>query len=177
MNSFPRNCPITIAPTLAHVRAISGVADVAPVAGGWQVGNHLSGVSDVDALNRLLPLFAGARPVLVYLHGNANPPASCFARCTELEALYDKAVEMRPSKGDAVNIPYGQIDKASYEYTTGLTIALTEAKHYWLQIDYHDQDARKVLVLMMDKHDYLRILEALKTHTGIDAEILGANKR
>jgi hypothetical protein len=30
----------------------------------------------------------------------------------------------------------------------------------------------------MDKHDYIRILEALKAHTGIDADILGnANKR
>ncbi len=29
----------------------------------------------------------------------------------------------------------------------------------------------------MDKHDYLQILDALKTHTGIDAEVLGnANK-
>jgi len=30
----------------------------------------------------------------------------------------------------------------------------------------------------MDKHDYLRILEAVKTHTGKDADVLGnANKR
>jgi hypothetical protein len=30
----------------------------------------------------------------------------------------------------------------------------------------------------MDKHNYLRILDALKAHTGIDAEILGnADKR
>jgi hypothetical protein len=30
----------------------------------------------------------------------------------------------------------------------------------------------------MDKHDYLRILEAVKAHTGKDADVLGnANKR
>jgi hypothetical protein len=30
----------------------------------------------------------------------------------------------------------------------------------------------------MDKHDYLQILSAVKTHLGIDAEVLGnANKR
>ena len=91
---------------------------------------------------------------------------------------HDKAVEVRPAKGDAVNIPYGQIDKASYEYTTELTIGLTEAKNHWLQIDYHEQDAPKTVVLMMDKHNYLRILDALKTHTGIDAAVLGnADKR
>jgi hypothetical protein len=90
----------------------------------------------------------------------------------------DKAVEVHPRKGPAVNIPYGQIDKVSYEYTTELTIGLTEAKNHWLKIDYHDQDAPKVALVLMDKHDYLHILDALKKHTGIDAEILGnADKR
>ncbi len=86
----------------------------------------------------------------------------------------DKAIEVRPSKGPAVTIPYGQIEKCDYEYTT----ALMGAKNLWLQISYHDQDAHKVLLLLMDKHNYIRILDALKAHTGIDAEILGnANKR
>ena len=90
----------------------------------------------------------------------------------------DKAVEVRPAKGVAVNIPYATINKASYEYTTELTIGLTEAKNHWLQLDYQEQDAPKTFVLMMDKHNYLRILDALKKHTGIDAEILGnADKR
>jgi hypothetical protein len=90
----------------------------------------------------------------------------------------DKAVEVRPIKGDAVTIPYSQIDKCSYEYTSVRTITLTKAKAHWLEINYHDQDARKVFVVLMDKHNYLRILDALKTHTGNDAEILGnARKR
>jgi hypothetical protein len=90
----------------------------------------------------------------------------------------DKAVEVRPAKGEAVNIPYATIDKASYEYTTELTIGLTEAKNHWLQLDYHEQDAPKTFLIVMDKHNYLRILDALKKHTGIDAEILGnADKR
>jgi hypothetical protein len=90
----------------------------------------------------------------------------------------DKAVEVRPAKGALVTVAYGQIDKCLYSYTTELTIGLTEAKNHWLEIDYHDQDAHKVLVLQMDKHEYVRILDALKTHTGIDAEILGnADKR
>jgi hypothetical protein len=57
-------------------------------------------------------------------------------------------------------------------------VTLTEAKVHWLEIDYHNQDTHKVFVLLMDKHDYLQILSAVKTHLGIDAEVLGnANKR
>ncbi len=106
----------------------------------------------------------------------------------------DKAVEVRPVKGDAVNIPYGVIDKASYEFTkkhrinegtiamaptgVGAVLMFTKAKSHWLEIDYHDQDAAKAFVLRMDKHEYLKILDALKAHAGIDAEVLGnANKR
>jgi hypothetical protein len=80
----------------------------------------------------------------------------------------DKAVEVRPAKGSAVTVPFSQIDKASYEYT-----AVLSSKTHWLQIDYHEQTAHKVLVLLMDKHEYIHILDALKAHTGIDAEILG----
>jgi hypothetical protein len=105
-----------------------------------------------------------------------------------------KAVEVRPLKGDPVNIPYAHIDKCSYEFTkkhriNDVTIAtapvgigaaamLTKYKSHWLQIDYREQGMSKVFVLRMDKHNYIRILEALKAHTGIDAEILGnADKR
>jgi hypothetical protein len=80
----------------------------------------------------------------------------------------DKAVEVRPAKGDAVTIPYKQIDKCTYEFTEILS-----AKTHWLQINYHDGEVPKVLVLRMEKADYLRILDSLKAHTGIDAEILG----
>jgi hypothetical protein len=91
----------------------------------------------------------------------------------------NKAVEVRPAKGGVpVSIPYGQIDKCAYEYTTELTLVLTEAKNHWLEIDYHDQDAHKVLLLQMEKKDYLHILDAVKNHTGNDVEILGnADKR
>jgi len=107
----------------------------------------------------------------------------------------NKAVEVHPSKGDAVTIPYGEINKCSYEYTkkhriapgvilaavspaAGLIVFLTHSKSHWLEIDYHEQDASKAYVLRMDKKEYIQILEALKNHTGKDAEVLGnANKR
>jgi hypothetical protein len=84
-----------------------------------------------------------------------------------------KAIEVHPAKAEAISIPYGQIDKCDYEYTD----ALMGERNYWLKIDYHDQDAHKVLLLLMDKRNYIQILDALKTHTGIDAEIVGNAKK
>lgn len=106
----------------------------------------------------------------------------------------DKAVQVRPVKGDAVSIPYAEIDKFSYEYTkrhritdgtiitapigVGAVLMLTKYKSHWLEIDYHDQDLPKAYVVRMEKHDYIHILDAVKTHTGKDAEIVGnADKR
>jgi hypothetical protein len=86
----------------------------------------------------------------------------------------DRAIEVHPTKGAAVTIPYGQIDKCDYEFTLGVM----GDKSHWLKIEYHDQDAPKEFVLLMDGREYLRILDALKSHTGIEAQVLGnANKR
>jgi hypothetical protein len=90
----------------------------------------------------------------------------------------NETIEVRESKGNTVTIPYRQIEKCSYQYTTELTIGLTHAKNHWLEIDYRDQNTEKQFVLQMDKHDYIRILDAMKTHAGIDAQVLGnADKR
>ena len=106
----------------------------------------------------------------------------------------DKAVEVRPAKGDAVSIPYAAIDKFSYEFTkhhrvnegtvltapigVGAVAMLTKSRSHWLEIDYQDQDLPKSYVLRMDKKNYIHILDAIKAHTGKDTEILGnANKR
>ena len=105
----------------------------------------------------------------------------------------DKAVEVRPAKGDAVSIPYAEIDKCSYEYTkqhrvssgsvvtapvgVGAVVMLTKSRSHWLEIDYHEQEVSKVYVLRMDKKDYIRILDAIKAHTGKDTEILGNAKK
>jgi hypothetical protein len=105
-----------------------------------------------------------------------------------------KAVEVQPAKGPAVSIPYAEIYKFSYEYTkkhrvneesiftsavgVGAIVMLTKSKSHWLEIDYREGEVPKSFLLRMDKHDYLRILDAVKAHTGKDAEVLGnANKR
>jgi len=89
-----------------------------------------------------------------------------------------KNVEVRPAKQAPVAIPYSAIEKASYEYTTKRKMELAPEKAHWLEIDYHDGESRKTLVLEMRKHDAVPIQDALKAHTGIDAEVLGnADKR
>ncbi len=105
-----------------------------------------------------------------------------------------KAVEVQPVKGPSVSIPYDEIYKFSYEYTkkhrvneesifsaavgVGAIVMLTKSKSHWLEIDYREGDVPKSFVLRMDKHEYLRILDAVKAHTGKDPEVLGnANKR
>jgi hypothetical protein len=102
----------------------------------------------------------------------------------------DKAIEVHPQKADNVTIAYAAIDKCSYEYTkkhrisegtvalaattgVGALVMLTRGKSHWLQIDYHLNDKPKVFFVRMDKHEYIRILDALKKHAGIDAEVLG----
>ena len=69
-----------------------GFAQVQGNAGTWQVSDVHADASEADAIVALMSAFAGARPVLVYLHGNNNTPASCFERCARFDSLYD--VEM-----------------------------------------------------------------------------------
>ena len=81
----------------------------------------------------------------------------------------DHAIEVHPIKGKGitVKIPYVEISKCSYEFT------MQTSKTHWLEIHYTHDQIPKTLVLRMDRHNYLRILDAVKTHTGQDAEVLG----
>ena len=104
-----------------------------------------------------------------------------------------KAVEVHPAKGSVVSIPYSEIYKFSYEYTKkrrineesiltapvgGAIFMLTKSRSHWLQIHYREGDLPKSYVVRMDKHEYIRILDAVKAHTGKDTEVLGnADKR
>lgn len=67
-----------------------GFATVTPTAKGksWKLADIQPEADDAAILGALQPLFSGKRPVLVYLHGNNNTPASCFTRCAVLESMY-----------------------------------------------------------------------------------------
>jgi hypothetical protein len=102
----------------------------------------------------------------------------------------NKNVVVRVADRDFVTISYDQIDKFSYEYTkkhrvtqgaivmvaslgAGAIVMLTKSKSHWLYIDFHEQTNPKNLVLRMDKNEYKKIFEAIKTHTGKDVDFLG----
>lgn len=99
----------------------------------------------------------------------------------------NQMVSIRAAGRDFVAIPYGQLDKFSYEYTkkhrvtqgaivmvaslgAGAIVMLTKSKSHWLYMDFHEQNVPKSLVLRMDKREYKTILEAVKTHTGKEVE-------
>lgn len=81
----------------------------------------------------------------------------------------DHAIEVRPvkGKGNPVTIPYAEISKFSYEFT------VQTSKTHWLEIHYTHDQIPKTFVLSMDRRNYLHILDAIKAHTGQDAEVLG----
>ena len=102
----------------------------------------------------------------------------------------NKDVVVRVADRDIVTIPYDQLDKFSYEYSkkhritqgaivmiaslgAGAVVMLTESKSHWLYIDYREQNAPKVVVLRMDKHEYKKIIAAVPTHTGKEVQDLG----
>ncbi len=69
-----------------------GVADVVRDDGAFALHQPVATVGDDEAMQRLVPRFAGPRPVLVYLHGNNNPPQACFERCARFAETYDVEV-------------------------------------------------------------------------------------
>jgi hypothetical protein len=80
----------------------------------------------------------------------------------------DQAIEVNPvKKGSPLKVPYTEISKCSYEYT------MEPTRNYWLEVHYTHDQIPKTLVLHMDRRNYLRILDAIKAHTGQDAEVLG----
>ncbi len=100
-----------------------------------------------------------------------------------------KKLVVRVADQDFVAVPYSQLDKFSYEYTkkhritqgaivmvaslgAGAIVMLTKSKSHWLDIDFHEQNTPKSIVLRMDKKEYKSICEAVKTHTGKEVEFL-----
>jgi hypothetical protein len=101
-----------------------------------------------------------------------------------------KSVIVRSMDRDVVNIPYSSIDKFSYDYAkkhritqgaivmvaslgAGAIVMLTKSKSHWLYIDFHEQNTPKSVVLRMDKNEYKKIFDAVKTHTGKDVQFIG----
>jgi hypothetical protein len=101
-----------------------------------------------------------------------------------------KNLVVRVSDHDLVSIPYENLDKLSYEYTkkhrvttgavvmifslgAGAVVMLTESKSNWLYIDYHEQDAKKTIVLKLEKKDLQKVFDTAKAQTGKEVINLG----
>ena len=101
-----------------------------------------------------------------------------------------KSLVVRVADHDLTSIPYENLDKLSYEYTkkhrittgaivmifslgAGAVVMLTKSKSNWLYIDFHEQDAKKSIVLKLEKKDLHRIFDAAKEHTGKEVIDLG----
>jgi hypothetical protein len=101
-----------------------------------------------------------------------------------------KSLVVRVADHDLASIPYENLDKLSYEYTkkhrittgavvmifslgVGAVVMLTKSKSNWLYIDFHEQDAKKTVVLKLEKKDLQKIFAAAKTHTGKEVIDLG----
>ncbi len=55
----------------------------------------------------------------------------------------------------------------------GAVVGLTKSKKHWLEIDFHDQDKPRALVLNLDRRDYQKVCDAAKAHTGKDVALVG----
>ncbi len=102
----------------------------------------------------------------------------------------NKNVVVRVADRDLTTIPYENLDKFSYDYSkkhrvtqgaivmvaslgAGAIVMMTKSKSHWLYIDFHEQNVPKSVVLRMDKSEYQKIFEAVKTHTGKEVQFIG----
>jgi hypothetical protein len=102
-----------------------------------------------------------------------------------------KDVAIRVVGQDPISVPYGDLDKVSYEYsrkhriTTGALllaftpfgvgglVMLSKSKSHWLYVDFHDQDGKRTIVLRLDKKDLTPVFDAFKNHTGREVVNVG----
>jgi len=54
----------------------------------WKVVQIDCDVDDAESMDKLLPMFQKARPLLLCLHGYSSTPAAFFERCDRLQSLY-----------------------------------------------------------------------------------------
>lgn len=94
--------------------------------------------------------------------------------------------------GLKIEIPYSSIDSISYEVAarhrvgegasvallspgTGFVLMATKTKSHWLDIDYHDGDAKQLTIIRLDKSEYKDVIATLEARTGKHIGTLDAN--
>jgi hypothetical protein len=104
-----------------------------------------------------------------------------------------KTVVVDVSSHVIASMPYGDIDKISYEFSkhhrvkqgaivmvaslgAGAIVMLTSSKSHWLTFEYREKDVPKTLVLRLDKSEYKSVIHAAEAQTGKTVELLSDAK-
>jgi hypothetical protein len=118
-----------------------------------------------------------------------------------------KLLTVKPHKSTIADVPYGVIDKLSYEQAShrrimdggaanigcigtpavfltcpasfGVAAALmfTKGKNHWFYVNYKQDGGPKELALKLDKREYEQVLKTAHEQTGKDVEMLAPQKR
>jgi hypothetical protein len=92
-------------------------------------------------------------------------------------------VSKKPKEFGGLTIPFALIDTMTYEFAQrhrgaegarewntspviGAVLMTTKTTSHWLDIHYHDETGAHIAVLQLDKTNYQRVLDTLRTHTG-----------
>lgn len=165
-----------------------GVASVQrDAAGKWALSAIDEDVTERDALDLLLPLFAGPRPLLVYLHGNGGTPQHCFQRCAQLEAEY--GVEVLgfswPSEGflcdgqplpllAAADAPVEELELAGLKAATRTSAEGRQLARLYRQAKVNAQDSVDALAQFLRMVATARLISNAQPFT-VAAHSLGAH--
>lgn len=109
--------------------------------------------------------------------------------------ITDSKLVIRGKKDNDLNleIPFSSIDAMSYELAArhrtgegaslamlspgaGLVLMATKTKSHWLDIEYHQGDAKQLTILRLDKSEYEKVISTLEARTGKHIATLDANK-
>ena len=91
--------------------------------------------------------------------------------------------------GIDMEIPYSSIDSSSYQLAArhrvaegagvmalsigaGAVVMATKTKSYWLDIEYHEGDAKQLTVLRLDKSEHEKVIATLEARTGKHIAVL-----
>jgi hypothetical protein len=95
-------------------------------------------------------------------------------------------IKGKEANGIALEIPFSSIDSMSYEVATrhrvaegamlgSLLLMTTKTKSHWLDIEYHEGDAKQLTTLRLDKSEYKEVIATLESKTGKQIATLNSN--
>ncbi len=159
------------------------VAQVKRAGSGFGVTDLAADLDDDAALQRLVPLFSGPRPLLLYLHGNNNTPAACFERCARLQEIYDVEVigYSWPAEGalasgdDPPELPAGNDDSGNEDSLRAVNTgnlgdnSIKRKKRRYLQAKLNAQESAEALSRL------LRLLATARLYTNAQPVSLAAH--